>query len=55
MSISQAMCTSFKRELLTATHNFFFFFDDAFKLALYKSSSSLDASTTAYVTSNELA
>ncbi len=55
MSISQAMCTSFKRELLTATHNFSASGGDAFKLALYTSSASLDASTTAYVTSNEVA
>lgn len=54
MSISQAMCTSFKTELLTATHDFSASGGDAFKLALYTSSASLDASTTAYTTSNEV-
>ncbi|MGA0425918.1 MAG: hypothetical protein ACO3OM_07290 [Alphaproteobacteria bacterium] len=55
MSISQAMCTSFKTELLTATHDFSASGGDTFKLALYTSSASLDASTTAYTTSNEVA
>ena len=54
MSISQAMCTSFKTELLTATHDFSASGGDTFKLALYTSSASLDASTTAYTTSNEV-
>ena len=34
MAITQAMCTSFKTELLTATHNFATN-GNAFKLALY--------------------
>ena len=55
MSISQAMCTSFKKELLTGTHNFSASGGDTFKLALYTGSASLDATTTAYVTSNEVA
>ena len=53
MAITQAMCTSFKVELLTGTHNFTNSSGDTFKLALYTSSASLDASTTAYTTSNE--
>jgi hypothetical protein len=54
MAISQAMCTSFKVELLTATHNFTASTGDTFKIALYTSSATLGASTTAYTTSNEV-
>ena len=54
MSISQAMCTSFKKELLEGKHNFLNSGGDTFKLALYTSSASLDASTTQYTTSNEV-
>ena len=54
MAISQAMCTSFKKELLEAKHNFLNSGGNTFKLALYTSSASLDASTTAYTTSNEV-
>lgn len=54
MAITQAMCTSFKTELLTGTHDFTNSTGDSFKLALYTSSASLDASTTAYTTSNEV-
>ena len=52
MAISQAMCTSFKKELMTATHNFTAA-SNVFKLALYTSSASLGAATTAYTSSNE--
>ena len=52
MAISQAMCTSFKKELMTATHNFTAA-SNVFKLALYTSSASLGATTTAYTSSNE--
>ena len=52
MSISQAMCTSFKKELMTATRNFTAA-SNVFKLALYTSSASLGAGTTAYTSSNE--
>jgi len=48
------MCTSFKVELLTATHNFTASTGDVFKIALYTSSASLDATTTVYTTSNEV-
>lgn len=54
MAISQAMCTSFKVELLTGTHNFTASTGDVFKIALYTSSATLGASTTAYTTSNEV-
>ena len=54
MAITQAMCTSFKQELLEAGHNFKNSGGHTFKIALYTSSASLDASTTAYSTSNEV-
>ena len=54
MAISQAMCTSFKKELLEAKHNFLNSGGSTFNLALYTSSASLDADTTAYTTSNEV-
>lgn len=48
------MCTSFKKELMTATHNFTNSTGNTFKLALYDNSASFNASTTAYTTSNEI-
>ena len=54
MAITQAMCTSFKKELLEGVHNFKNSGGSTFKLALFTSSASLDASTTAYSTSNEV-
>lgn len=54
MAITQAMCTSFKAELLLAVHDFRETGGDTFKLALYTSSASLDANTTAYSSSNEV-
>jgi hypothetical protein len=54
MAISTAMCTSFKQEILVGTHNFTASSGNTFKLALYTSSASLGASTTAYTTSNEV-
>ena len=53
MAISQALCTSFKKELMTATHNFTNSSGNTFKLALFTSDASLGAATTAYSTSNE--
>ena len=47
------MCTSFKKELMEAVHNFKNSGGNDFKLALYTSSASLGAGTTAYTTSNE--
>ena len=55
MAITQAMATSFKQELLEGVHNFKNSGGDTFKIALYTSSASLDASTTAYTTSSEVA
>ena len=54
MAISQAMCTSFKKELLEGVHNFKNSGGNTFNLALYTSSASLGAGTTAYTTSNEV-
>lgn len=48
------MCTSFKKELLTGTHNFTASTGDTFKLALYTNSASFDATTTAYTATNEV-
>ena len=53
MAITQAVCTSFKQELLVGTHNFTASSGNTFKLALYTSSASLGASTTAYVTTGQ--
>ena len=54
MAISSAICNSFKQEILVGTHNFTASSGNAFKLALFTSSASLGASTTAYSTSNEI-
>ncbi len=54
MAITQAMCNTFKKELLEGVHNFKNG-QDTFKLALYTSSASLGAATAAYTTSNEIA
>ena len=48
------MCTSFKKELMTATHNFTNGTGDTFKLALYDNSASFNAATTAYTSTNEV-
>ena len=53
MAITQAMCTSFKAELMLAVHDFRDSGGDTFKLALYTSSASIDANTTAYTASGE--
>ena len=52
MSIAQAMCTSFKAEILDEQHDLV---ADTLKIALYTSSASLGATTTAYSTTNEVA
>jgi hypothetical protein len=60
MAISQAMATSFKVELLNGIHAFGTTVTrgsttaDTFKIALYTSSATLDATTTAYSTTNEV-
>ena len=54
MAISSAICTSFKQEILVGTHNFTATSGDTFKIALYTSSATLGAGTTAFSTSNEI-
>ena len=51
MAITQAMCTSFKAEILDEQHDLV---ADTIKIALFTSSASLGAGTTAYSTSNEV-
>jgi hypothetical protein len=51
MAITQAMCTSFKVDLLEGDQDFDV---DTFKIALYTSSATLDASTTVYSVTNEV-
>ena len=54
MAITSAICTSFKQEILVGTHNFTATTGNTFKIALYTSSATLGAGTTAYSTSNEI-
>lgn len=53
--MTQAMCTSFKKELFSAVHNFNAAGGHAFKVALYTATAVLDATTTAYSATNEVA
>ena len=48
------MCTSFKTELLTGTHNFTNSTGNTFNIALYTNSASFTAATTAYTATNEV-
>ena len=54
MAITSAICTSFKQEILVGTHNFTATSGDTFKIALYTSSATLGAGTTAYSATNEI-
>lgn len=60
MANTQSMCTSFMGELLTATHNFGTAptrgasTADTFKAALYLTTATVNASTTAYSSTNEV-
>lgn len=60
MANTQAMCTSFMGELLTATHNFgtapirAATTADTFKAALYLTTATINASTTAYSATGEV-
>ena len=54
MAITTAMCSSFKEELLKGQHDFTTTTGHQFKIALFTSSASLDATTTDYSTSNEV-
>ena len=48
------MCTSFKVELMTATHNFTNSTGNTFNIAMYDNNASFTAATTAYTASNEV-
>lgn len=52
MPITQAMCSSFKQQILLGEHDMD---TDVFKIALYTSAANLDATTTVYTTSGEVA
>ena len=54
MANTSAICNSFKQELLVGTHNFTATTGDTFKLALFTSSATLGAGTTAFGTGNEV-
>ncbi len=54
MAISQAVCSVFKRELLKGNHDFDGTGSVAYYIALYTSSATLGAATTAYSSSNEV-
>ena len=53
MAITSTLTTSFKVELLTGTHNFTNSSGNTFKLALYTSSATLGATTTAFTTTGQ--
>jgi len=54
MAISQAMTTSFKVEILGGDFDFSSGTTQVFKIALFTSSATLGATTTAYATTNEV-
>ena len=54
MAITSAVCSSFKQEVLVATHNFTATSGNSFKLALYTSSATLGAATTAFTTTGQV-
>lgn len=54
MAISSAVCTSWKSEVMQGLHNFTTSTGNAFKVALYTSSATLGATTTAYSATNEI-
>jgi hypothetical protein len=53
MAITSAICSSFKQEMLVGTHNFTVTSGNSFKLALYTSSATLGAATTAFTTTGQ--
>ena len=53
MAITSAICTVFKKHLLEAVHDFRLAGGDTFKIALYTSSATMDATTTDYSATNE--
>ena len=55
MAITQAVCNSFKAELLGAVHDFDSGSGQVFKLALFQSNANLSAGTTVFTSTNEAA
>ena len=53
MAISQAVCNSFKTELLGAVHDFDSGSGQVFKLALFQSNATLGQNTTVFTSTNE--
>ena len=53
MAITSTLTTSFKKELLEGKHNFAASGGNSFKLALYTSSATLGATTTAFTTTGQ--
>lgn len=54
MAITQAVCNSFKEQLLGAVHDFDSGSGQVFKLAMYSSAATLGAGTTVYTSTNEV-
>lgn len=54
MAITQAICNSFKVEMLEGVHNFIAGTGNTFKLALYTSAATMNKGTTAYSATNEV-
>ena len=54
LSIDQAVCNSFKSQLLDANHDFSSAGGNVFKLALFQSNAVLNATTTVYTSTNEV-
>ena len=54
LSIDQAVCNSFKSELLGGVHDFDSGSGQVFKLALYQSNAVLNATTTVFTSTNEV-
>jgi len=50
MSITSAICNSYKQEIIEGVHSS----SDVYKIALYTSSATLGATTTAYSSTNEI-
>ena len=55
MAITQAICNTFKKQLLEGDANFSNSSGDKFKIALYTSSATLNSATTSFTTSNQVA
>jgi len=51
---TNAICNSFKGQILTATHNFTLTTGNKFKLAMYTTAATLGASTTSFTTSGQV-